>query len=979
MVRGEDYYKGLRMKSNIDSNSKNQGKESKSSLNKTMAEHYSDSHLSGGHLSYLDKLYETFLNNPDVISKDWRDLFVSLSETDDFKDDIIYSEVVDSFKNKVRKHQNNNKEYKKVNNGYFQKTLPLTIHGKVNYYINAYRSFGHTAADLDPLQLAQKDVHIDLIYAEKLLEGISPEERVGNDYPKGSKNKIFLKELKESITKKYSGNIGLEFSHISDESERNWIIDRFENNDYKKINLNEKIFILKRLISARGLAKYLSAKYPGMKRFGIDGCESLIPLIDTLIEQTSKNSAEQICFGMAHRGRLNLLINILGKKPKDLFAEFEENYDLKGSSTGDVKYHLGFSSNIHTTSGDVHVSLINNPSHLEIVDPVVVGSVRARQDRLNDRERNKVVPILIHGDASFSGQGVVMETLQMSQTRGYGVGGTIHVIINNQIGFTTNNPKDSRSTRYSTDIAKFIEAPIFHVNADDPEAVIYISKLASDYREEFKKDIVIDLIGYRRSGHNEADDPSSTQPVMYKKIKQHPSVLKSYKDKLIQNNDITSEEFDEFKKSYRSSIEKDESVALNLSKIKNDDLWFEWDQFVDARWDENTDTTVKQDQLIDDARTIADIPSGFVLQKKVKNIIKQRIDMAEGKCEFNWGFAEMAAYSSLLREGYPIRFSGQDIRRGTFDHRHAVMFDQEDGKTYYPLNKFAEKGNTNIGIYDSILSEEAVLGFEYGYSATWPTGLVIWEAQFGDFSNGAQVVIDQFIASAQHKWERLSGLVLLLPHGYEGMGPEHSSARIERFLQLCAEQNIQICMPSTAAQMFHLLRRQAIRNNRTPLIVITPKSLLRNKYASSTIDKLTLGKFENIFDDESNLTKKLRKVILCSGKIYHDLKKQKDENNQSDIAIIRLEQLYPFPYEETEKILSKYKNASEFIWCQEEPRNQGAWYGQRHRLNRVLKNIGLKKEFRLMSRPPSSAPAVGQMKIHIKQQKKLIDLTLGKD
>ena len=967
------------MKPEIKSNNKKPGKRNQKGFNKSMEEHYSDSHFSAGHLSYLDNLYETFLDNPDVISKDWKDLFVSLSDADDFKEDILYSEVVDSFKNKLRKRQNNSKEFKKISNGDFQKTLPLTVHGKVNYYIDSYRSFGHTAANLDPLGLAQKNVHVDLIYAEKLLENISLEERVGNDYPKGSKNKIFLKELKQSITDKYSDTIGLEFSHLSDERERNWIIDRFENSDYKKIKSDKKIYILKRLISARGLAKYLSAKYPGMKRFGIDGCESLIPLIDSLIEETSNNNAEQICFGMAHRGRLNLLINILGKKPKDLFAEFEENYVLKGSNTGDVKYHLGFSSNISTTNGDVHVSLMNNPSHLEIVDPVVIGSVRARQDRLNDRERNKVVPILIHGDASFSGQGVIMETLQMSQTRGYGVGGTIHVIINNQIGFTTDNPKDSRSTRYPTDIAKFIEAPIFHVNADDPEAVIYVSKLASDYREEFKKDVVIDLIGYRRSGHNEADDPSSTQPVMYKKIKQHSSVLKLYKDKLIQNSEITPEEFDDYKKTYRTAIEKGESVAYNLSKIKNDDLWFEWDQYIDAKWDESADTLVKQEQLIDDAKIIAEVPKNFVLQKKVENIINQRIDMAEGKLKFNWGFAEIAAYSSLLREGYPIRFSGQDIRRGTFDHRHAVMFNQEDGGTYYPLNKFAEMGNTNIGIYDSILSEEAVLGFEYGYSATWPTGLVIWEAQFGDFSNGAQVVIDQFIVSAQHKWDRLSGLVLLLPHGYEGMGPEHSSARIERFLQLCASQNIQICMPSTAAQMFHLLRRQAIRNNRTPLIVISPKSLLRSKSACSTINEATSGKFKNIIDDDSKLTKKLRKVILCSGKIYHDLKKQKEENGQKDIAIIRLEQLYPFPYEETEKIFSKYKNASEFIWCQEEPRNQGAWYGQRHRLNRVLSNIGLKKEFRLMSRPPSSAPAVGQMKMHIEQQKRLISLTLGKE
>ena len=944
-------------------------------LKKSMHEYLMNSHVSGGHLSYLDNLYEEFLINPDNIPSEWKSYFKDLLNGDEFLNEVSHNEIIEHFKSNTKKVQiQNNLEIE----GDFQKSLPVTLNGKVNYYINAYRNFGHSSAELDPLGIEIKDIHKDLDYAEKLIVNEGDEQRVANDFPKGSRSKIFLKDLKDKVKQKYSNSIGLEFYHLSSEQERNWIIDRHENSDFKNTNDDEKKFILERLISARGLAKFLSAKYPGMKRFGIDGCETLIPVIDKLIQQTSKNGAEQICFGMAHRGRLNLLINVLGKLPKDLFNEFEEDYDLKGSSTGDVKYHLGFSSNITTDNGDVHVSLINNPSHLEIVDSVVIGSVRARQDRLFDKNRNKVIPILIHGDAAFSGQGVVMETLQMSQTRSYGVGGTIHVVINNQIGFTTNNPKDSRSTRYSTDIAKFIEAPIFHVNADDPEAALYVAKFAADYREKFKKDVVIDLVCYRRSGHNEADDPSSTQPVMYKAIKSHPTVLKQYKEKLIESSLISEEEYEDNKKKYRSSIEKGESVAYNLSSKSNDDLWFDWEKYSDKNWQEEPNTCLSQKEIIADIKEINAVPNNFEVQKKVQKIFEQRLLMAKGEMKLNWGFAEILSYSSLLRQGYPIRFSGQDIRRGTFDHRHAVIFDQKTGNTYYPLNKFADKGKTNIGIYDSILSEEAVLGFEYGYSATWPTGLVIWEAQFGDFVNGAQVVIDQFIVSAEQKWERLSGLVMLLPHGFEGMGPEHSSARLERFLQLCANNNIQICMPSSAAQMFHLLRRQAIRKMRRPLVVITPKSLLRMESACSDIIELTDGKFKNIIDDDLEDKSIIRRVVLCSGKIYHDLKKQRNLNNQKDVALIRLEQIYPFPYEEAEIILSKYDKKADFIWCQEEPRNQGAWYGQRHRLNRVLNKIGIKKEFMLKSRIPSAAPAVGLLKLHLKQQEKLVNETLGK-
>ena len=844
--------------------------------------------------------------------------------------------------------------------------------------LKAYRDYGHTAADLDPLGIAEKVIHSDLHKTESLFNGDELSSTVNCNFPIGRNAEYEVNNLIDELKEIYCKNIGIEFQHISNKRERSWIIEKFENSDHKISDKLRKKEILKRLISARGLAQFLSSKYPGMKRFGIDGCESLIPLVDTLIKTTSKNGAEQICFGMAHRGRLNLLVNVLGKVSKELFEAFEEDFDLKGTSTGDVKYHLGYSSNIRTDHGDVHVSLTNNPSHLEIVNPVVVGSVRARQDRLGDTFRNRVVPILIHGDAAFSGQGVVMETLQMSQTRAYGVGGTIHVVVNNQIGFTTSHTRDARSTRYSTDISKFIEAPIIHVNADDPEAVVYVSELACEYRENFKKDIVIDLVCYRRSGHNEADDPSSTQPLMYKAIKSHKTVLDMYEKLLTADSIISDEEIKDFKKSYRKQIENGESVTPNLAPRSNDDQWFDWEPFMNRKWYEEVTTSVPQKEIEENALSIVKTPADFSLQKKVQKIFDERVKMSQGDIKLNWGFAEMMAYSSLLKEGYPIRFTGQDVRRGTFDHRHAVIFDQENGEGFLSLDSIAKEGKTLVDIYDSLLSEEAVLGFEYGYSATWPSGLVIWEAQFGDFANGAQVVIDQFIVSAEHKWERLSGLVMLLPHGFEGMGPEHSSARLERFLQLCAANNIQVCMPSSPSQIFHLLRRQAIRKMRRPLIVITPKSLLRLPEAASDLSELTNGSFNCIIGDDLP-TEKIKRVVLCSGKVYYDLKKARDEEDISDVALLRLEQLYPFPYFEVEELLKDYSHVEEFIWAQEEPRNQGAWFSHRHRLERVLNKLNIENSFKPISRPPAAAPAVGLMKLHLQQQQELVDNVLKRD
>ena len=727
--------------------------------------------------------------------------------------------------------------------------------------------------------------------------------------------------------------------------------------------------------SAEGLAKFLASRYPGMKRFGIDGAESLIPMVDSLIQNCGIFGAEQICFGMAHRGRLNLLVNVLGKSPKELFTEFEENFELEGASSGDVKYHLGFSSNILTPNGEVHVSLANNPSHLEIVDPVVLGSVRGRQDRLNDENKELVVPILIHGDASFSGQGVVMETLQMSQTRGYGVGGTIHVIVNNQIGFTTSNEEDSRSTQYATDVAKMVEAPILHVNGDDPEMVVFAAKLACEYRNNFKKDIILDLFCYRRRGHNEADDPSSTQPMMYQKIANHPSVKTAYQEQLISSGVTTQSECEDIEKKYRSTIENGDSVAHNLATKPNESMWFDWTPYINQKGDAEIESTFNHNRFKELAQIAFTPPKNFVLQRQVEKMFADRIQMSEGNIPVNWGFAENMAYATLLDQGYPIRFTGQDIRRGTFSHRHAVVLNQKNGEGAMPLVKIAESANTTIDIYDSLLSEEAVLGFEYGYSATRPSGLVIWEAQFGDFVNGAQVVIDQFIVSAEHKWERLSGLVMLLPHGYEGQGPEHSSARLERFLQLCANENIQVCVPSTPSQIYHLLRLQTIRKMRRPLVVISPKSLLRNPKAVSSIESLTEGSFEYVINDIHEDPELVEKIIMCSGKVYYDLESKREELGIQNVALLRVEQLYPFPYDTLEKFLKPYKNAKRFVWCQEEPSNQGAWFSHRHRLQIVLDRLNA-NEIELISRKASAAPAVGLNKLHNQQQEALINEAL---
>ena len=866
-----------------------------------MQELWGSSHLSAGHAAYLETLYEIYITTPENLSKEWSDFFSNLPSEQDRNGEISHQSVINEFKNLSRGAVSAKEEIDERQ-------------GKVIRLIQSYRNRGHQEATLDPLDMMDRNPIEDLkIEFHGLSEDDLDTEFYTDTFNSGSK-KSSLKNILDDLRRIYCGNIGIEYNYIMNSNERRWFQKKFESKiESYSFSKDEKLHIYERLNSAEGLAKYLAAKYPGMKRFGIDGSESLVPLVDAVIQNCGSLGANQICFGMAHRGRLNLLVNVLGKFPADLFSAFDESGELEGANTGDVKYHLGFSSNINTPGGEVHVSLNNNPSHLEIVDPVVLGSVRARQDRLDDNDRKKVVPVLLHGDASFSGQGVVMESLQMSQTRGFNVGGAIHIIVNNQIGFTTSNKNDARSTDYSTDVAKMIQAPVIHVNGDDPEMVIKAVKIACKYREKFHKDVVIDLFCYRRRGHNEADDPSATQPSMYKKIAKHPSVLNQYQEKLLSEGFITKESALNIKNNYRESLEAGKTVAKSLSDHSNNSLWFDWTDYMDVLWWPKVDTSYNAKKFTSLGRKVCEVPDSFQLGNQALKIFNDRKKMTDGSLDINWGYAESMAYASLLEEGYPIRITGQDVRRGTFSHRHACVFDKDSGEGFIPLSKIARENNTRFDIYDSLLSEEAVLAFEYGYSATWPTGLTIWEAQFGDFVNGAQVVIDQFIVSAQHKWERLSGLVMLLHHGYEGQGPEHSSARIERFLQLCASENIQVCIPSSPSQIFHLLRRQAIRKMRTPLVVISPKSLLRNPKATSSLKDLTKGSFKCVIDDEVKNKPSISKVVLCSGKVFYDLKDRQNSEQKDNIAIVRIEQLYPFPYDDLEEVLMKYKNVKDII------------------------------------------------------------------
>ncbi|GAB1260122.1 2-oxoglutarate dehydrogenase E1 component [Aurantivibrio plasticivorans] len=935
---------------------------------------WSTSQLSGGNAAYVEELYDEYLHNPNSVPEEWRGYFEKLPRVPGVvTQDTSHSVIREHFEllGKRRARPIAAPGSGGVNVEHERKQI------KVVQIISSYRFRGHQKAKLDPLGLMEREAVPDL---DLSFHGLTPADldtvfQTGNLFI--GKDEATLNEIIGSLEETYCGSVGPEIMHITNFAEKQWLQQRLESvRSHPNFSNDVKKNLLDRLTAAEGLERHLDSKYPGTKRFGLEGGESLIPLLDALVNRAGYYGAKEIVLGMAHRGRLNTLVNILGKNPADLFDEFEGK-KLIGTS-GDVKYHQGFSSNVMTPGGEVHLAMAFNPSHLEIVSPVVEGSVRARQDRREDPLGNRVVPIVVHGDAAFAGQGVVLETFQMSQTRAYYTGGTIHVVINNQVGFTTSRRDDSRSTEYCTDVSKMVGAPVFHVNGDDPEAVLFVTQLAMDYRNEFKKDVVIDLVCYRRRGHNETDEPSSTQPLMYKAIRKQKTTRTLYAEKLVSEAILTQAEADLMSDNYRAALDRGEHVANGLVSEPDSSLFVDWTPYIGHDWETDHDTSYPLKELQDLGHQISDVPDGVQVQKQVSKIYDDRRKMAGGALPINWGMAEMLAYATLLKQEFGVRITGQDVRRGTFSHRHAVINSQKDGSTYYPLSELYDD-QPDFDIYDSLLSEEAVLAFEYGYSTTMPNKLVVWEAQFGDFANGAQVVIDQFITSGEHKWGRLCGLTMLLPHGYEGQGPEHSSARLERYLQLCAEHNIQVCIPTTPAQIFHLLRRQMIRPMRRPLVIMSPKWILRHKLAVSSLEELSAGKFHNVLDDDGVDPKDVDRVVLCSGKVFYHLIEARAESEQNNVAVIRLEQLYPFPEVELLNILKQYKKVKEMVWCQEEPMNQGAWYSSQHHMRRVIHEFKPDLYLHYAGRDAAAAPAAGYMSTHLEQQEKFVREALGQN
>jgi len=843
--------------------------------------------------------------------------------------------------------------------------------------IQVYSLRGHQIANIDPLGLMNRRVPgvLKLDYLGLNEADMDTEFHTGGLASTGNE-RMKLRDIIALLRQIYCGEVGAEFAHISRARERLWLRKRFEQGaTTETLSDDERLWLLEQLTSAEGIERYLHTRYVGQKRFSLEGGESLIPMLDDLIQQGGASGVREIVIGMAHRGRINVLVNVLGKSPEELFEEFEGNFDvdeLKGS--GDVKYHKGFSADMKTPGGNVHIALAFNPSHLEIVNPVVEGSVRARQQRRGDKERDEVLPILVHGDAAFAGQGVVPETFQMSQTNGFRTGGTVHIVVNNQIGFTTSRPSDARSTDYCSDVAKMIEAPVFHVNGDEPEAALFVSRLALKYRQKFKKDVVIDLVCYRRHGHNEADEPAATQPIMYGKIRTQVATRNLYAGKLVARKVISQADVEKMQDDYRDRLDRGEPVPKSSLGMIGDEYTVDWSRFADAKWDDAVDTTISPKTVANLGKAITDLPPDMKLHGRVQRVIDERAKMANGEVDMDWGFAETMAYASLIEDGFDCRLVGQDSGRGTFFHRHAVLHNQLNNHEFTPLQQQVDRPNA-FRVIDSLLSEEAVLGFEYGYATTEPDTLTVWEGQFGDFANGAQVVIDQFISSGEAKWGRLCGLTLFLPHGYEGQGPEHSSARLERFLQLCAEHNLQVCVPSTPAQMFHMLRRQMVRPYRKPLIVMTPKSLLRHKMAVSLLTSLSSGGFELVIPEvESISVERTRRVVFCSGKVYYDLLESRQVHGIADTAIVRIEQLYPFPIQEYAALLEQYAHVEDIVWCQEEPQNQGAWYQIRHRLLEPLQD---RQQLYYAGRAGAAAPASGIFKIHLQQQQALVEAALG--
>jgi len=942
-----------------------------------MQESNANSYLFGGNAPYVEELYESYLDNPGSVPDNWRSYFDAMQHVPasdgSSKPDVAHASVIASFAERAKQGP--------------MRVVAASVDAEmgrkrvaVQQIIAAYRFLGSQWANLDPLQRQERPSIPEL---DPAFYGLTDADmdtvfNISNTYfgPETSS----LRDLLNSLRDTYCRSIGAEFMYISDPTIKRWLQQKLESiRSTPTFSADKKKHILERLTAAEGLERYLHTRYVGQKRFSLEGGESFIASMDESIQRAGERGVQEIVIGMAHRGRLNVLVNTLGKMPQDLFAEFEGKHgdDLPA---GDVKYHQGFSSDVSTPGGPVHLSLAFNPSHLEIVNPVVEGSVKARMDRRGDKDGAQVLPIIVHGDAAFAGQGVVMETLNLALTRGYGTGGTLHIVINNQIGFTTSDPRDSRSTLYCSDVVKMIEAPVLHINADDPEAVVLATQIALDFRLEFKKDIVIDIICYRKLGHNEQDTPALTQPLMYKKIAQHPGTRKLYADKLAAQGTISATTGDEMVKSFRDAMDAGKlTVDPVITNFKNK-YAVDWIPFLNRKWTDAADTAVPLTELKRLSQRITTIPESFKPHSLVEKVLADRAAMGRGELNLDWGMGEHLAFASLVASGYAIRLAGQDAGRGTFVHRHAVLHDQKrerwDSGSYVPLQNVADN-QAPFTVIDSVLSEEAVLAFEYGYSSAEPNTLTIWEAQFGDFANGAQVVIDQFISSGEVKWGRASGLTMMLPHGYEGQGPEHSSARPERFLQLCADNNMQVVQPTSAAQIFHLLRRQMIRPFRKPLVILTPKSLLRNKDAGSPLTELAKGSFHTVLgeaDDKIDAAK-VKRVIACSGKIYYDLVNARKERGATDVAIIRVEQLYPFPHKSFVAELKKFPNFNELVWTQDEPQNQGSWFQIQHNIFEALED-GQKLAY--AGRPASASPAVGYYDKHYAQLKSLIDTAFTK-
>lgn len=941
-----------------------------------------NSYLFGGNAPYVEDLYEQYLSNPALVSEQWRSYFDNMQNVPaasgeiDVRD-IAHAPVVESFAQRAKQNKFLAAQSANNNLGVAKKQV------SVQSLIAAYRFLGARWAELDPLKRRERPEIPELEPSFYGLTEADLDENYSASNTYFGKETMSLRDILQALRATYCGTLGAEFMYVSDPAEKRWWQERLESTRATpQFDAAKKKTILLSLTEAEGLERYLHTRYVGQKRFSLEGGESFIASMDELVQHAGAQGVQEIVIGMAHRGRLNVLVNTLGKNPADLFAEFEGKHgdDLPA---GDVKYHQGFSSDVSTPGGPVHLSLAFNPSHLEIVNPVVEGSARARQDRRGDDNGDFVLPVQVHGDAAFAGQGVVMETLNLAQTRGYGTHGTIHIVINNQIGFTTSDPRDKGSTTYCSDVAKMIEAPVLHVNGDDPETVVWATQLALDYRKTFKKDVVLDIVCFRKLGHNEQDTPALTQPLMYKSIGKHQGTRALYVERLTVQNVLKAGEGDQMVDDYRAAM--DEGRHLHTAVLTNHKHQFSnasnWGTYLHKKWVDATNTALPLAEIKRLGEKITTIPDTFTMHPLVATLMKNRRAMINGELPLDWGMGEHLAFASLLANGYDIRITGQDSGRGTFVHRHAVLHDQArerwDAGSYIPLQHVS--ADAQFDVIDSVLSEEAVLGFEYGYSTTAPNTLVIWEAQFGDFANGAQVVIDQFISSGEVKWGRASGLTLMLPHGYEGQGPEHSSARIERYLQLCADHNMQVVQPTTPAQIFHILRRQMVGDFRKPLIIFTPKSLLRHKEAVSTLDELAKGAFQTVIGEVDATVKiddkKVKRVLACSGKVYFDILAFRREEKDQNVPVIRVEQMYPFPHKAFAAELKKYPNLEEIVWVQDEPQNQGPWFQIQHNL---FENLTEGQKLAYAGRPASASPAVGYYAKHYEQQKVMMQAAFGK-